>query len=113
MRTVFNKALSVFLALVILIATAGAVVTTHVCTFSKKATVSLYQHRGCCSEDGQRKSTSNDTAIDKKCCNVTVSYYKVEVPSGIRKVALPFTNFFFNAICIGLHSAFNFIKPAL
>ena len=87
MKNLLRNSLAVLLSAIILVSSTGVVLAAHSC-FSKHGTeVSLFVHKGCCSTE---KSTchsihSEESAFKRECCQLKISYHKVDVSSPVVK----------------------------
>ena len=82
--------LSIFLAVVILCASTGAVISSHICLEGKKSTVALFENKGCCkSKINSCTDPSEQRHLKKNCCLFSVSFHKVDVTSFQNKISLP------------------------
>jgi hypothetical protein len=83
MRKLLKNFLSFFLAAAIIFASTGIVIASHVCSASKKADVSLFKSNGCCSKKGKHCASfpAANTALKKNCCQLSVTFHKLDVTS--------------------------------
>ena len=87
MKPSIQKLISVFLGLIILVSSTGVVLASHSC-FSKPGTdVSLFSHKGCCSKGKMNchADPQKETSFSKKCCQLKITFHKVDVSSILLK----------------------------
>jgi hypothetical protein len=78
-----QQILSCFLAAVILFASTGVVIASHICHESKKTDVSIFESKGCCSMRSDNCAELPPAAdhFKNNCCQLTVSWHKADVTS--------------------------------
>ena len=83
MKARLKKFISLLLGVIITISSGGVVVASHSCLKKPGTEVSLFQHKGCCSKGKKNchSASSPGQAFTKKCCQLTVSFHKVDVSS--------------------------------
>jgi len=79
MKKGFKIFLSIVLAASVLFASTGVVIASHICLKKNKSDISLFESKSCCKS--HNKSCSPVPVIKKKCCQLSVSYHKLEVNS--------------------------------
>ncbi len=86
MKRTFKNITSVFLALIVFISTNGIVVAAHNCFSNHKTEVSLF-HKKCCSKEKEQCHSKpvNENTFSKKCCEIKISYHKVETNTPLVK----------------------------
>lgn len=84
MKKGIKSFISLLLAASVLISSTGVVIASHVCLKKGQADVSFFQSKSCCSK--HHSSCSPVPVVKKKCCQLSVSYHKLELNS-IVKVA--------------------------
>lgn len=90
MSRYLTKFISVFLIAATLFASTGVVIASHICSSKKTTDVSLFQHKGCCSKKDKdcTSSTASSIGFRKNCCQLSVSYNKLNVNSVQKNGAL-------------------------
>ena len=86
MKSIKNS-LAIFLGVVILISSNGIVLASHSCSVKPGTDVSLFEHKGCCS-NGKMNCHADYPGINsltKKCCQLTITFHKVDVSSSVIK----------------------------
>ncbi len=77
-----KRFLAFFLSLVIFISSGGVVLAVHYCSKKTTKEVSFFQHNSCCSKKSSVcKKNIPDEFLKKKCCELKISYHKVDVSS--------------------------------
>src|SRR5689334_17612565 len=87
MRKGCQKFLAFFLALIVLISSNGIVVAAHNCFSSHKSKVFLSAPSTCCHKEKQscHSKPVDQTSFVKKCCEVKITYHKIDVKTPITK----------------------------
>ena len=72
------------LAMVIFISSGGVVLAVHYCSKKSNKEISLFSNNSCCSKKSSHCDKKNSTSsLKKKCCDLKVSYHKVDISSTI------------------------------
>jgi hypothetical protein len=93
----FRKYISALVAVVILISSNGIVLATHSCFSKAETKVSLFSHKGCCSQKKKNchsTTHSSEKKISSNCCRLTISYHKSDVNSIVKHAFSTELNFF-------------------
>jgi len=83
MKKGIRSLISVLLAISVLISSTGVVIASHVCLKKGQADVSFFQSKSCCSK--YHKSCEPVPVVKKKCCQLSVSYHKLQVNSVVKE----------------------------
>ena len=88
MKRKLNKALAIFLGVIVLISSSGVVLASHQCFSKPETDVSLFSHNGCCSKKKKKCHALPvcEKAFAKKCCQLTITFHKIDVSSIDHKV---------------------------
>lgn len=86
MKRRLAKFISFFLIGATIFASTGVVIASHVCSTLKKSDVSLFENKGCCGKNGKHCSSipSQQKSIKKNCCQLSISYHKLNVSSTLQ-----------------------------
>jgi hypothetical protein len=84
--------LSCLIAASLLFASTGVVIASHICFKKGKSNVSFFENESCCSK--HENSCSEVPVVKKKCCQLSISYHKLEVNS-LTKPSSKVTGVFF------------------
>ena len=90
MKSRLKNIVAFFLGVIILLSSNGIVLATHSC-FSRPGTqVSLFSHKGCCSKGKKdcHRIPAGENTFTKKCCQLKISFHKVDVSSFLSKANL-------------------------
>ncbi|CAN5584408.1 hypothetical protein BH11BAC1_BH11BAC1_29170 [soil metagenome] len=91
MKKGFIHFLSFLLSASVLFASTGIVIASHVCHESQQSDVTFFERQGCCSDMlencGAFPAPSNQ--IKGNCCELTITYHKLEVFSPGKISLLP------------------------
>src|SRR5690349_8314534 len=82
MKKGFKIVLSCLLAASVLFASTGVVIASHVCLKKNKSDISFFESKSCCSKHD--KSCSKVPVLKSKCCQLSISYHKLEVKSAVK-----------------------------
>lgn len=88
MKSRLNKIVAIILGVVILISSNGLVLASHSCFSKSETDVSLFSHKGCCSNKMKNCHSlpAQENAFTKKCCELRISFHQVDVSSFMEKV---------------------------
>ncbi len=86
MKSRFKNIVSIFLSLVVLVSSNGIVVAAHNCFSEHKTEVSLSTIK-CCSKEKEtcHSKPAAENAFTKKCCDLKITYHKVNVNTPLAK----------------------------
>jgi hypothetical protein len=85
--------LSVLLAASVLYASTGVVIASHICLKNKKSDISLFESKSCCKNHD--KGCGPVPVNKKNCCQLSISYHKLEVNS-VTKISTEVSGFSFS-----------------
>jgi hypothetical protein len=109
MKSRTKNILSIFLSLVVLVSSNGIVVAAHNCFSQHKTEVSLFSKK-CCSKEKEQchsKPAMEDT-FAKKCCELKITYHKVDVKAPlVKNASIQHLNLFSNPISFSSPSFFS------
>ena len=88
MKSRLKKIVAVILGVVILISSNGLVLASHSCFSKSETDVSLFSHKGCCSNKKKNCHSlpSQENTYTKKCCELRISFHQVDISSFLEKV---------------------------
>jgi hypothetical protein len=108
MKSSFKKSVAILVSVIVLISSNGLELAAHNCFSQHGTEVSLFKHTGCCSKE-EKNCHSNpvkDKSFEKKCCELKITYHKVDVSSpSVRTPEVPYSNLFFSDLLFS--SSFN------
>ncbi len=86
MKSRFKNIVSIFLSLVVLVSSNGIVVASHNCFSQHKTEVSLFEKK-CCSKGKEQCHSKpvTENAFAKKCCDLKITYHKIDVKTPLAK----------------------------
>ncbi len=80
----FKKLITFLLIPTILISSGGVVLAVHYCSSLSDKSVSLFEEGTCCSGDSKSCGKENSLeSFENNCCDVKLTYHKVDVTSFI------------------------------
>jgi hypothetical protein len=109
MKSRYRNILSVFLSLVVFVSSNGVVVAAHNCFSNHKAEVSLFEGK-CCSREKEKCHSKPviEHTFTKKCCELKVSYHKVDVKTPVFKsISIQSQNLFSHELLFSAVSSFS------
>lgn len=96
MNSAFRQVFAFLLATSILVSSSGVVLAVHTCLSSSTKQISLFEHKGCCAKTKSVCHKAPKTGIKTKCCELTISYHKIEVNASVLKYSIPLQVDFFS-----------------
>jgi|GEM_PF-5224775 len=95
MTRLLKNILSFILVGAILFASTGVVIASHVCSETKKADVSMFERKGCCSKPmkGCSSFPSASDHLKNNCCQLSITYHKLNI-SSLQKTTVASIGFF-------------------
>lgn len=82
-----KNSVAVFLSVIILVSSTGVVLAAHNCFSKAETEVSLFRHKGCCSNEKKdcHSKPQKENSFTKKCCQLKITYHKIDVSSPLVK----------------------------
>ncbi len=88
----FKNTIALLLSVAILVSSNGIVLAAHTCFSKAETKVSLFKATGCCSTEKlndlneHHADGCHDSIGPKKCCQLSLSFHKVDVSSTVLKL---------------------------